>query len=148
MERFEGTALFATFAIGWALLRHITKDVVVNNCKLSNHGCDDCSNSLFYGSNPLPGGKGYPLNTVISDFDVNYLKQVHKEYRRLSDELYSQIVANTPTACVDVVCQRVEDGRLLLFLRRDAPAAGVWWWPGGRIFKGESFFDTCRCCSS
>jgi len=29
---------------------------------------------------------------------------------------------------------------LLLFYRRDKPAAGIWWWPGGRLLRGETFY--------
>ena len=138
MESFNGISLFAAVAISWSTFnRYCMKSLKPNYIS-----CDDNCNSLFYGNNPLPNGKGYPLYWKVEETVVLYLKQIHKEYRRLSDDIYSKIVANTPTACVDVICQRVEDGKLLLFLRRDAPASGVWWWPGGRIFKGESFFDT------
>eukprot|EP01035_Chromulina_nebulosa_P017642 gene17642-23220_t len=26
--------------------------------------------------------------------------------------------------------------------KRDAPASQIWWWPGGRMFRGETFYDT------
>ncbi len=38
--------------------------------------------------------------------------------------------------------QRPSDGKVLLFFRKDKPAAKIWWWPGGRMFRGETFEDT------
>jgi hypothetical protein len=32
--------------------------------------------------------------------------------------------------CVDVILQRKVDNKLLIFYRRDAPAAHIYWWPG------------------
>jgi colanic acid biosynthesis protein WcaH len=54
----------------------------------------------------------------------------------LSDNLWSQIVANVPVVCVDVAI--FEDGQVLLVKRAKVPAAGHWWLPGGRVLKGES----------
>lgn len=56
-----------------------------------------------------------------------------------SQELYEQYVANLVIVCVDVILQRKSDRKLLLFLRRDPPARSIWWWPGGRMFRGETF---------
>jgi ADP-ribose pyrophosphatase YjhB (NUDIX family) len=65
------------------------------------------------------------------------------DYRRLDASLYKQAVENLIIVCVDVVLRRRSDGKLLLFYRRDKPANAIWWWPGGRMFRGETFFDTC-----
>lgn len=50
--------------------------------------------------------------------------------------LYKQIIKAVPLVCVDVAI--VNDGCVLLVRRRDAPAKGHLWLPGGRVHKGES----------
>jgi hypothetical protein len=105
------------------------------------HSDDDC-NSLFYDTSIIESG--FPSCKTISKEVVTRLTKVHSENIKLPKQLYGDIVASMPTVCVDVICQRYEDKKLLLFLRRDKPAAGIWWWPGGRMFKGETFFETAE----
>lgn len=57
-------------------------------------------------------------------------------------ELYYRILENLPIACVDVAI--VAYGAVLLVRRKDAPARGQWWVPGGRVLKGEMMRDTAR----
>lgn len=58
----------------------------------------------------------------------------------VSEELYSQILRVMPIPCVDLLV--VDDvGSVLLLLRRNAPAAGQWWFPGGRVKFGEQRRD-------
>jgi colanic acid biosynthesis protein WcaH len=40
-----------------------------------------------------------------------------------------------PIPCVDIAI--VANGSVLLVRRKDAPAQGQWWVPGGRVLKGE-----------
>ncbi len=54
--------------------------------------------------------------------------------------LYDQIVRLMPIASVEAVI--VMNGSLLFLRRKNNPAVGQWWFPGGRIHKGESFEDT------
>lgn len=49
--------------------------------------------------------------------------------------LYRQIIESVPIACVDIAL--VDNGHVLLVRRRDAPAKGQLWLPGGRVMKGE-----------
>jgi len=51
------------------------------------------------------------------------------------DELYAEFVANFPMICVDLVVEH--DGGVILARRDIEPAKGRWFWPGGRLFKGE-----------
>jgi colanic acid biosynthesis protein WcaH len=60
----------------------------------------------------------------------------------LPDDVYLQILRSVPIACVDVCV--VAAGRVLLVQRRDPPARGQWWVPGGRVLKGEKMRDTAR----
>ncbi len=58
----------------------------------------------------------------------------------IPNELYYQILDSVPIACVDIAI--VALGSVLLVKRRDAPAKGQWWVPGGRVLKGEMMRDT------
>jgi 8-oxo-dGTP diphosphatase len=59
------------------------------------------------------------------------------------EELYSQIVRVMPIPCVDLFV--VDDaGCVLLLLRKNEPAAGRWWFPGGRVLFGEQRRDAAR----
>ena len=51
-------------------------------------------------------------------------------------KLYKKIIDVLPIFCVDVVIKY--KGKVLLVKRKNAPAKGKWWLPGGRIFKGET----------
>lgn len=54
----------------------------------------------------------------------------------LPQKLFASIVKHAPLIAVDLVIQN-ESGEVLLGLRRNAPARGFWFVPGGRIFKNE-----------
>jgi colanic acid biosynthesis protein WcaH len=51
-------------------------------------------------------------------------------------KLYKQIHASMPIPCVDAVV--VDGGKALLFRRTNQPAKGQYWFPGGRVYKGET----------
>lgn len=50
-------------------------------------------------------------------------------------EEYSKIQAVLPILCVD--CLIIYQAKCLLLKRTQEPAKGQYWFPGGRIFKGE-----------
>eukprot|EP00668_Euglena_longa_P012481 GGOE01014934.1.p1 GENE.GGOE01014934.1~~GGOE01014934.1.p1 ORF type:complete len:259 (-),score=41.00 GGOE01014934.1:428-1204(-) len=102
-------------------------------------GDDDCF-SLYYDEVPEPDGRGFPHSGTCSQAVICKLQATHPEYRHLPAHLYRQVVEHLPTVCVDVVCRRLSDGKVLLFHRRDKPAAQIWWFPGGRMHRGETFF--------
>lgn len=58
----------------------------------------------------------------------------------IPDELYARILRSVPIACVDIAV--VARGGVLLVRRKDAPARGEWWVPGGRVLKGEMMRQT------
>ena len=58
-------------------------------------------------------------------------------------ELYSRIVQVMPISCVDLLIMDEAD-KVLLLLRRNAPALGQWWFPGGRVLFGESRYDAAK----
>jgi len=102
---------------------------------------DDNYNSLFYSIETETDGRGMPTTGTI---DSTSLLHVHRDYQFLPKELYTCAVENLVIACVDVIAQRKSDKKILLFYRRDAPAKNIWWFPGGRMFRGEAFDVTAR----
>ena len=60
----------------------------------------------------------------------------------IPENLYHQIIENVPIACVDIAI--VARGAVLLVKRKDPPASGQWWVPGGRVLKGEMMHETAR----
>lgn len=56
---------------------------------------------------------------------------------KLSGEDFCQLVRTAPLVAIDVVL-RDPEGRVFLACRRDQPARGFYFVPGGRIFKNET----------
>jgi colanic acid biosynthesis protein WcaH len=59
----------------------------------------------------------------------------------IPDVLYQQFCQSMPVACVDLLIVD-RDGRVLLLMRRNHPARGQWWFPGGRVFHSETRLQT------
>lgn len=55
----------------------------------------------------------------------------------LSSEVFRTVIASTPLVSIDLVVENSE-GDVLLGQRRNRPAQGFWFVPGGRILKNES----------
>jgi len=66
--------------------------------------------------------------------------EVHDEY--VPEDLFAEFTARMPEACVEVVLE-TEEG-VLLAKRANEPAKGEWFWPGGRLYKGEKLEDAAR----
>jgi hypothetical protein len=103
-------------------------------CRYSHHkrsstlslGDDDCQ-SLFYGKQISAEGEGFPHErTGYGGEELANMMSVRPQYVRLPKSLYRDVVWNLPTVCVDVVLQRKSDNKVLLFFRRDKPAANIW----------------------
>lgn len=133
-------SLTSVWCVG-AYLKKSKQESQAVPCRSTRTGDDGC-NSLFYGTTPASEGRGYVCDRLVEQQVVDNMTTIHSEYRLLPKQLYRDVVSMLPTVCVDVICQRDVDKKILLFLRKDKPAAGVWWWPGGRMFKGETFFAT------
>lgn len=54
----------------------------------------------------------------------------------LPHKLFASIVKHAPLIAIDLIVQN-ESGEVLLGLRRNAPARGFWFVPGGRVLKNE-----------
>lgn len=55
----------------------------------------------------------------------------------IPSSVYKDIVCNVPIACVDVVVIS-HDSKILLVRRTQKPKQGFFWFPGGRLFHGET----------
>ena len=60
----------------------------------------------------------------------------------IPDTLYNQIMKYLPIVSVEAVI--VKNNALLLLKRNNEPAKGEWWFPGGRIKKGESLGEALK----
>jgi colanic acid biosynthesis protein WcaH len=60
----------------------------------------------------------------------------------IPESLFGDCLDRLPQVCVEVVL--VHDGAVLLARRTNEPAAGEWFWPGGRLYKGERLGDAAR----
>lgn len=72
-------------------------------------------------------------------------KLIDKNKQFLPAELYGRLVRNTVVVCVDCLIVRynaiTNRHECLLVERADEPAKNLWWLPGGRLIKGETFFE-------
>ena len=59
-----------------------------------------------------------------------------KIVQKIEQELYDKILELMPILCVDIVIEYQD--KVLLVKRKNQPAKGQWWFPGGRVFKGET----------
>lgn len=61
----------------------------------------------------------------------------------MNDKRFLDVVASTPLVSIDLIV-RNDDGQVLLGKRRNRPAKGYWFVPGGRIRKNERIPDAFR----
>ncbi len=66
----------------------------------------------------------------------------------LSNEDFPKVLAATPRVCVDVILLRINEktGKLEYFIvkRKNRPAKGFWWLPGGGMNPCEEIFDAAE----
>jgi colanic acid biosynthesis protein WcaH len=66
-----------------------------------------------------------------------FLQNVSKNQNgKIPSSLYNLIINVLPIASVEAVI--FKDNSLLFLLRNHSPVKGQWWFPGGRIWKGET----------
>jgi colanic acid biosynthesis protein WcaH len=65
---------------------------------------------------------------------------VHDEY--VPEETFGACIDALLQVCVEVLLER--DGAVLVARRTNEPAKGEWFWPGGRLYKGERLDDAAR----
>jgi 8-oxo-dGTP pyrophosphatase MutT (NUDIX family) len=80
--------------------------------------------------------------------DVAELTAIPHSRKFLPKEIYSRLVLDCVVCCVDCLLVRVNPvtgkKEALLVKRSAEPVKGVWWLPGGRLWKGETFFASAR----
>lgn len=62
---------------------------------------------------------------------------VDDEY--IPEDVFADCLGRMPQPCVDLVVEM--DGGILLAKRTNDPASGEWFWPGGRLYRGEPLPD-------
>lgn len=65
---------------------------------------------------------------------------VDDEY--VPETTFATCLEHFPQVCVELVVER--DGAVLLARRTNDPAAGEWFWPGSRLYKGEALEDAAH----
>lgn len=79
--------------------------------------------------------------------DVRELTTITDSRKFLSSDLYGKLVRDCVVCCVDcLIVRRTDAGskECLLVKRSSDPVKGVWWLPGGRLLKGETFFAAAK----
>lgn len=61
---------------------------------------------------------------------------------KIPTSLYSQFIEHMPIFCVDIAINGPKG--LLLLKRKEEPAKGEWWLPGGRLLKGENIEEAAK----
>jgi len=64
--------------------------------------------------------------------------------KKIENKFYAQAVNQLPILCVDILVIDKETNKYLLIYRKNEPAKDLFWTIGGRVYKGESFFDTAK----
>ncbi len=75
-------------------------------------------------------------------FDTQEIELVHTAL--LDRSLYAQCVQALPICCVDIFVYNPITRCYFLVLRNVPPAKGIYFFPGGRMHKGESFFECAK----
>lgn len=73
--------------------------------------------------------------------------QEHHAAQLLPNSLFEKIIKNTPLIAIDLIVQD-KDRNYLLGLRKNPPAQGCWFVPGGRIRKNETLEQAFHRISS
>jgi colanic acid biosynthesis protein WcaH len=90
--------------------------------------------------------KGNDLSLFYGN--VEELTKVTDRRKYLPGDVYKKVVQDSVVCCVDILLVRFNPAEnrkeCLLVLRSTEPAKGLWWLPGGRLLKGETFFAAAR----
>lgn len=85
------------------------------------------------------------LRSRSSKIEPHFISYCNPEEINLVKEVpsttYAEIVKSMTISCVDAFVYSFENKTYLMIQRTTAPGKGKWWLPGGRVFKGESFYE-------
>jgi 8-oxo-dGTP pyrophosphatase MutT (NUDIX family) len=81
--------------------------------------------------------------------DVSELTTITDSRKFLPGDMYGKMVRDCVVCCVDCLIVRVNPSlgnrkECLLVKRSSEPVKGLWWWVGGRLLKGETFFAAAK----
>lgn len=144
----------ACFIAGAAVCLFVTKSL---NRKAGRNGAYESSDDLGE-NNPISthniflsrtdGATAEGKDLSLFYGDKKELTTITDSRKFLPSDVYGELVRKCVVCCVDIVVVRKnsETGRkeCVLVERASEPAKGVWWWPGGRLLKGETFFDAAK----
>ena len=141
-----------TMAVANKIYKSIFKEDKTNGESITLFFSNSCTVS-FLPSNPLVHGyliagatcKGNDLSLFYGD--VKELTTITESRKFLPSDIYRKLVLDCVICCVDcLIVRRTELGKkeCLLVERSSEPAKGLWWLPGGRLLKGETFFAAAR----
>ncbi|KXA97106.1 hypothetical protein AKJ37_03730 [candidate division MSBL1 archaeon SCGC-AAA259I09] len=60
----------------------------------------------------------------------------------IPDDLFEDFLSCMPQVSVELFL--IHNGKVLLAKRRNKPLKGEWFWPGGRLYKGEKLKNAAR----
>uniref|UniRef100_A0A7S2VB88 Nudix hydrolase domain-containing protein n=1 Tax=Entomoneis paludosa TaxID=265537 RepID=A0A7S2VB88_9STRA len=79
--------------------------------------------------------------------DETQLTEITNARKFLPKDLYGSLVRDAVVCCLDILLVRTNENGVkeaLLVERSTEPAKGLWWLPGGRLLKGETFFAAAK----
>lgn len=86
------------------------------------------------------------LSFFYGDKSTYIPSSIPKSRTFLPKDLYASMVHDAIICCTDIILVRHNPynhkKECLLVERGSEPVKGAWWYPGGRMYKGETFFDT------
>ena len=117
-----------------------------------NNNLADCHRHYFAHSFPSPSLSSLFLAGATVEGDdlslfygnVLELTTITESRKFLPENVYSKLVHDCIVCCVDILLVRIDESgkkQCLLVERASEPVKGVWWLPGGRLLKGETFFS-------
>jgi len=77
---------------------------------------------------------------LLIETEKSLLDASKEENGKIPSSLYELITDSIPIASVEAIISK--DDSLLFLRRKNSPAKGQWWFPGGRIRKGETLEET------
>lgn len=87
--------------------------------------------------------KGVKLNLFQCEHDSrirNWVIYESDSMNKIPKRLYNKIVSVMPITSVEAII-RDKENRILVLKRNNAPVKGEWWFPGGRVHKGETLSE-------
>jgi colanic acid biosynthesis protein WcaH len=76
-------------------------------------------------------------------YPILKMKKNNLKYKFIPDSFFKKILQVLPIVCVDLLVIN-EKNKILLIKRKNEPAKGEWWFPGGRVYKGEQRTDAAK----